>query len=1209
MIKKKAHAKQADRMVEGIDRTMKRLQKLAIVFIFALISAFLVGNTGEPMLAQSVSWDIIDGSFDPVGYLRNMAGPVGNVLIEKRPIAWTATVAGMKMDGYGALYIMPYPPDMEDLAQRIPLLAGFNPFQDQAEKKERTDIFIIELLHPFLRGSNQFHGAFAGKAGRRTITIPNWLPYQDGDAREYPDRAQLRLNFSASSPLAVKADPDESYTVYGDRGALVVYEVDRGFYGTARVLLKPSAPVMGDAPFEEDVIEFRICEVAPEHEGRSFGQVPCLVGDVFQVLQHWPEAHRENVDYKDPAIRVAFSDSLSSASLEGNVEVFTMSSSGEKLNVPGTARVSGGNELIFVPNEPLLDGVIYEVRVTGGEGGVQSVNQDTLPGDFAWRFATVIDVAQRFDQLDFRSLMDDSYPVSTPVQSFVYQSVRDAPLIAGKPTLTRIYVHWKAYDHIAKDWQPTSFKAEVTVEDSQDGEIYTHVDRSFRIYRPDQYSALDLRFARNTVNLFNWRPMQTSASTTLTVKVEPEDVYPRRNEDYVLTKDKHIGRWPHTPKRMVFDYFLLPIGDWADGVPAKDEQLALQMSRATEIQLVQLFPIISARGRHMGTLVSNAGDWRTVGELFEDGVFFVAEAVTKFSVSTSDQDRRENALKRMMQRIHNVHGPRTNADVLVGYFPVSFYGAGKALSSIDHDWSTYDEIPSSVDFFRRTAYIPVWPEGPSSMGLAHEIGHTYHLHHQPISRTKQEREAVAARWQTGHYSGITGFRMAPSGTFGWNKSSRDGNAEDPETLLSFMFPVSRKHTETFILDHQYDSLLTTLRDEAVRKRDTRHAPLSVQVAAANPFAAALADGHPMAVPLSPGYQPDQGLMMIAGYLHKEDAMITIDAVRRRIEYARDIEPGPYSAVLLDENGSTLAWQPFGEYVIPGFADDDDPWMYFQVYLPEHERAHRIELREGDSLLMAWERPDWRPQVHFATTSGSDQIGAAPLGAIDMVGTEPITVRWEGNSDHLIYSLLYSPDGGFPWTTLAADTMDTSIEIDPRRLTPGSNPTLRLIAGNGFDEAEAVVPVKLQRDLEPIWLHQIAEEPADGTHVTMIDSVESMLDVEVMLSTDLAVSTVEGRMRLTDAAGNKIPSVVVYDETAQVVRLTPEVSLMPGMYRVTLEPGIADRYGNVLQREASLTFVVAEGDRELENTFDAFDRFPSFFEMLPPVDTGLVVPGV
>lgn len=1021
-----------------------------------------------------------------------------------------------------------------------------------------------------------------------------------------------------------------------------------------------------------------VCAPSPEEHGKSFvlmepdpADLPCgepEEDEPLRVVDVKPGHQQENVDYKDPAIRVLFSDVLSSASLAGNVEVFTMSSSGEKLNVPGTARLIDANELAFVPDEPLVDGVIYEVRVRGGEDGVRSVNDGMLSGDVAWRFSTVIDVEKRFDPDDFYGVVDDDFPADGPVQSFVYQSVRDATLIPGKPTLTRIYVHWKAYDHIAADWQPTSFRAKVTVEDSHDGPIYTHIDRPYRIHRPDQFTDTDRRFARNTVNLFNWRPLQTSQGTHLTVTVEPENVYPEKNEDYIFEEQKFVGRWPHPPKHLVFDYFTLPLGEWADGMSPGDERLARQISRATETHLVQLFPIGSAQGRDMGMLVSNMGDRRTVGELIEEGLVAATETLgavgyaavllhsrydllgnpviphvleqleskatevlkpyaESFASGAISDLRKIEAVKRMMQRIHNIHGPRTNADVLVGYIPLSYFSAGQALSSIDYDWSTYDEIPSGVDFFRRTAFMPVWPDGPYVMGVAHEIGHTYHLHHEPPSETGQEREVVAAQWQTGHYPGINGFRIAPGGAFGWNKSSRDGNAEDPSTLLSFMFPVARPHTQTFVSDKYYDSLLTTFANEALRRRSARIALPSVQLAAAAPLAVDALVRAPLTMSLSPGRQAATGVIMIAGYIHKEEPVIFIDAVRRRVEYAREIGTGPYTAVLLDENGVTLARQLFGEYVVTGFADFDDPWMYFQVYLPENDSGQRIEIWEGDTLLAAWERPDWRPEVRFVTTAdggspgGAQLAGAQPGGAqpggaqpavppvgsvppatIDIVGSRPVTVTWEGNDDDLVYTLLYSPSGGFPWTTLAADTVDTSFVIDPTRLAPGGNPTLRLIAGNGFDEAEAMAAVRIRRDLEPVWLQPMAAGTADSSAVTVPGLVDPMFDVEVTFATDLDVASLEGRMRLNDAADQELPATIEYDEIAQVLRLTPNEVLPGGTYTVTLQPGIADRYGNVLQTEATLTFEVQMAPEEggIDSPFYPPDQSARFFDGLPPV---------
>lgn len=114
----------------------------------------------------------------------------------------------------------------------------------------------------------------------------------------------------------------------------------------------------------------------------------------FTIESHTPRAEEINVDFTLPEISLTFTRQVLGETVnDGTFRVGYLDESLQFVPIDGTVLLDGdGRTVRFAPDDDLLDAVFYHVRVTGGEGGVRSVEDETLPEDYEWRFITVVDL-------------------------------------------------------------------------------------------------------------------------------------------------------------------------------------------------------------------------------------------------------------------------------------------------------------------------------------------------------------------------------------------------------------------------------------------------------------------------------------------------------------------------------------------------------------------------------------------------------------------------------------------------------------------------------------------------------------------------------------------------------------------------------------------------------------------------------------------------
>jgi hypothetical protein len=342
--------------------------------------------------------------------------------------------------------------------------------------------------------------------------------------------------------------------------------------------------------------------------------------------------------------------------------------------------------------------------------------------------------------------------------------------------------------------QVTEFRADVQVLDREGRALYPK-ERSVLIKRPDQYSDAERRRAENSVNVFGWEPARDQ-TRFVRAQVEPVQNDP---EPLSFEGTRGVNYWQHAPT-LTFDYYLLPVYDYED------------VNRETHPELFELMREIAAREADFATQNFPVVETRARGPY----MLHIGEAAWEEIQTMED----------LMTYFHDRIAPHTSADVLLGFVPLlqgrkgfsrylmaavertlrlTLEGSGGQFHSLGHGL----RAPAMVHLtlVERAADLAV---------VVHEFGHAYGLAHLPPAASVAQRSRVCGTpWarQPASAKRVEGFRIAPDGQSGWNKSFREGNQE-AASLFPLMFPCMGDKSATrtdrenvFIRNRQYTRLM------------------------------------------------------------------------------------------------------------------------------------------------------------------------------------------------------------------------------------------------------------------------------------------------------------------------------------------------------------------------------------------------------------------
>ena len=903
----------------------------------------------------------------------------------------------------------------------------------------------------------------------------------------------------------------------------------------------------------------------------------CALEDpVLELLAATPENQRENVNYRNPAIGLTFSEPVDLSSLRAGFSLFTWAPDMTRLDIAGRIERQGEGRYAFLPDAELPDGAILQADVAAS---VRSRDGDARLEEAArWRFSTMIaSVAARAEGAQLSDLD-------------AYQTMRNAPLVMGKPALLRLAPRWTGNPGVHPEWQVQSFPATLA-GNAQPVRLAGQFDRSpgaqgeIRIHHHDIFGDAQRTRVEDTVNLFGWVPRWEGPASEVVLTLTPHDPWPEPLEDAVWTVEGSFPNWPIEPSRLTIRYAYFEAGSWADGVPPADRARAEAVLRGAEIYATQLFPVLGTRF----TPILLSGVEGTIDpEFLELGIDDLSPGVQAALQREADSLLTQPAIRLDGYRLSALTRYRLSALIrrasLRLRWILSQAGHGNELILLLYPGDIGGEgMVTDVGFFfdphdhargiGMSIYAGVAVE-PLAMGLVHELGHALGLHHIPAHASVVEEQGLVP-WNH-RDPGMEGFRLAPDASHGWLKSYTHGNAEAVSVLAPLMWPQVMPTGWAWLSEGEYTDLRARFANRAgARRLGAAFAPdAPVQLASAAP------GGIPPAGAVPETEAPRH--IALSGVIHPQGEAAAIAHVART-QRSRTAPPGPYTAALVDADGVTLHARSFDTELPPpamppGYhrmrraverpgetaepkSDEGagapipesahharrasaDPafWPDFALTLPDHPDAVRLVISEGHRVLAEIAGPATPPEIR----PHSEQLDLTQ-------GPAEVTWTLRGRAPRV--DLHYSPDGAEGWTVLLTDALATGVRIDPADLPPGPAPTLRLIARDGLAEAERRVPVDLARAPHPV--------------------ATTSAPITAQFAAPLAADS-PSHVRLTGPDGQDIAAQVLLSPDGRFLSVWPDRPLQPDVpHHLWLDPGFSDSLGNSLADAWTWEFMAAD----------------------------------
>jgi len=175
----------------------------------------------------------------------------------------------------------------------------------------------------------------------------------------------------------------------------------------------------------------------------------------FMEVKRYPEDRVRHFKADRPIIRINFSEDLQQESVNNeSFKVGYPDAEGEFITVTGRF-INDKSKIQFVPDKGLRKGVRYTVKLKVGEQGVRSARGVFIDDDSG----TGWHESEFWTSLPFANQNDESSGLSCDV----YQTVKNAPLILGKPALMKVYADWPRLDDVHTSAQYREFDALTTL--------------------------------------------------------------------------------------------------------------------------------------------------------------------------------------------------------------------------------------------------------------------------------------------------------------------------------------------------------------------------------------------------------------------------------------------------------------------------------------------------------------------------------------------------------------------------------------------------------------------------------------------------------------------------------------------------------------------------------------------------------------------------
>jgi hypothetical protein len=493
----------------------------------------------------------------------------------------------------------------------------------------------------------------------------------------------------------------------------------------------------------------------------------CDEAPPLKIISTYPEIDTQHLYDMRPDVRVSFDQSVDPASVTNTTfELGYPDANGTFTPVAGRI-LRRANTFYLVPNLPLRSAVRYTVRLKGGETGIKGSNGavlDDVDSDewHRWEFTSKIDFNTQSNGKELLSC-------------HVYQTVRDAPLIAGKPAVVRVDANWSELPEIDPAVQLKKFQARVVLIDSQRNEI---VGQWHQFVRPDLWkkNGLDITAAEQSALITI--PSVDKDLALLSVNLHVRSL-PGKDPSVRYFSRCPVEIWDKKPTLTV-DLFALRTDEWFEDEAYQAVLPVIgRLSKEIEDYAWQQFPVAE---------IKVSSQIQSVVPVNKDG--FSAFLQDAAGLITDKQ-----AADKYLEAVKNELKGRSSADIILLLVPHNLFEGGKAHYKLsDGQALVHSLINDDPANFSRYVFAAV-----------HEFGHALTLEHLPAIETAAERELVINQVLGGGavwFGGIEGIRMSRDGADFWLKSSVSGNQESG-SILPLMFPKTRNTNEAFITHHQY----------------------------------------------------------------------------------------------------------------------------------------------------------------------------------------------------------------------------------------------------------------------------------------------------------------------------------------------------------------------------------------------------------------------
>ena len=530
----------------------------------------------------------------------------------------------------------------------------------------------------------------------------------------------------------------------------------------------------------------------------------------FEVEYTWPSDGHQHLAGRHPPVSIRFSDDVDPATLDAQSVQVAYTDTNKAL-VPVPVRILRDHDKVYaVPNQPLLPGVRYTVRVRAGDDGVRSRKSSPLVANDGEEWI----VTSRFTtRVDMVPITDGSRLLAC----HIYQPARDVPTIVGKPAVARIFANWEVQPGVHPDHQVTEFPGTVELYDGGNNVI---AKQAFRFVRPDlwEVKGVSLKSAENSANLTFTPKAGMDHELFYGIRVPGS---PRFDPDLQYTGKCPHRLWGRQPTLSI-DFVALPIDEWRND-PTILQSLMPTLQRVADASVeyaMEQFPFarIDATPVRLLPLAVALPSKQPVPPKYLGNPFYCTSTCILEGYPRDLNDMLANYGERQFHGINDWLSSQSSADVIVAFGPhLRLQGGATSAKLSDGRGVAMILGGDDAGFFPR--YVN---------GTVHEIGHALELQHLPyVSDDPQRRCVLALRegptpaegcgprlpdetpsfW----YEGVEAMRTSRDGQTSWNKSSTDGNEQD-DRLFPLMFPGSTPTDAAFIANHHYRQIQKLLED-------------------------------------------------------------------------------------------------------------------------------------------------------------------------------------------------------------------------------------------------------------------------------------------------------------------------------------------------------------------------------------------------------------